>query len=675
MLFALPIIVAAVATYIQFAFIQGDEYEWLRPLVWNALEDMKGVMRHHMPSWMYPISAGDPRPTLPAPIPTNSSLLATNNQSLATGTPKQVSTLCLIHVPYETSGWMILHYQNICRTYFFNAICGMAVFLCLAGFVACLVTPTIRDCAQNRTEKPNTASSLVLIPPIDILDFELILPNRPASSQYNVKPNASSSPRLRPTTPESHFSSAVVNTNFSPAATPASVWKDLRISSPVTTSNEMPRSMARHWRRDFSCITSGGPCSCITSLSRMNSEPCHHPKSQMVPQTTTEGFSEPSNTKTVDLGPLTGEATRINLKTGPLEDIQRHDSPFRGSKERDLVAESIYQDSALGNSDIISSSGHDSSVDSTPRAAPRLIGCCKSSIESMPTMVRTSIDPHAEGTSNLASVVSASWAEFITLRSLVAPHLDHLGESFSLDSFQDENAWANSDACGPGPECTGPSPDASDSNDNSIACSGCAEHIKTTCYSSNSIGLTSQYSISTEPDTPLITPSNSMLQVPGSEEPSCMDATSDLRPSMDFVFENQLSKIESSLASPSEGKSCSNPFTEAQPNGSTPKNSDGSLPSRTLGSQTFLDDRTYAEVAGVPSDIESAQATLTLERWRLPHSSSSHSRSHKVPGANKQGVSNWETHGTAASMWARVPDPNSRGFVGRRGRRGRAQIM
>ncbi|KAF8757739.1 hypothetical protein RHS01_03615 [Rhizoctonia solani] len=596
MLFALPIIVAAVATYIQFAFIQGDEYEWLRPLVWNALEDMKGVMRHHMPSWMYPISAGDPRPTLPAPIPTNSSLLATNNQSLATGTPKQVSTLCLIHVPYETSGWMILHYQNICRTYFFNAICGMAVFLCLAGFVACLVTPTIRDCAQNRTEKPNTASSLVLIPPIDILDFELILPNRPASSQYNVKPNASSSPRLRPTTPESHFSSAVVNTNFSPAATPASVWKDLRISSPVTTSNEMPRSMARHWRRDFSCITSG------------------------------------------DLGPLTGEATRINLKTGPLEDIQRHDSPFRGSKERDLVAESIYQDSALGNSDIISSSGHDSSVDSTPRAAPRLIGCY----------------PHAEGTSNLASVVSASWAEFITLRSLVAPHLDHLGESFSLDSFQDENAWANSDACGPGPECTGPSPDASDSNDNR---------------------LTSQYSISTEPDTPLITPSNSMLQVPGSEEPSCMDATSDLRPSMDFVFENQLSKIESSLASPSEGKSCSDPFTEAQPNGSTPENSDGSLPSRTLGSQTFLDDRTYAEVAGVPSDIESAQATLTLERWRLPHSSSSHSQSHKVPGANKQGVSNWETHGTAASMWARVPDPNSRGFVGRRGRRGRAQIM
>ncbi|CAE6394014.1 unnamed protein product [Rhizoctonia solani] len=695
MLLALPIILVAVASYIQFAFIQGDGYEWFRPFVWDALEDLMGIMRRRMPLWMQPISMGDPRLMLPAPIPTKDLFSAIDNQSLVTNTSSEVSISGFIHTPFETLEWTVLRFQDIRKTYFFNILCGVTVFLCLAGLRAWLVDfkPTTRSCLQKCTQKSKANSSSPLVPPAYILDFELILPNRQTLGRRNTTPQTILSPPMGPTTPEYHIGSAVLDIASTPATAPESTWRGLRIRSPATTPNGIIRDLSRHWRRDCSYAKGGDPCT--TSRGRTKSGSYHQPNSRIsaMPRITVNESPKSSSTAIADICSRTGQPTKRHLGIESLEDTTSHGSPANGSNGCNLVvSEPTPGDLLVGNSGIGISTVPDPSGDSTPRATPISPGCHVSFINGTLNLVQTPINLCAEEILDPTPLVSASWVESIALRDSLVPHLDsnlsvppesvvqHTDHSSSVNSFERGNAWANKDAYSSEPENTGVPPNISDPNDDNAIYLECAEHLHTASNSSTSIEWMSQRSILTDLDTPLITPSNSVLPVPGSGESSRVDAPLGVSyPSMDFAFENQLSQVESSPGSPSMAINCLDSFAKPRLSGVAPANSYGALSSHPLESQSFLDDRTYAEVAGVPSDIGSAWAAFTLERWRVPRSSSSRpqsngpSSSHKARDAPNEGASSWAAYGTATSMWARVPDSNSRGFGNRRGRGGRAQ--
>ncbi|CEL56396.1 hypothetical protein RSOLAG1IB_07782 [Rhizoctonia solani AG-1 IB] len=401
-----------------------------------------------------------------------------------------------------------------------------------------------------------------------------------------------------------------------------------------------------------------------------------------MPRPAADELPESSSTAAVDVDSFPGEPVERHLIIGSIKDASSYTSPANGSDERASTAsESTLGDLVSGNSEIGVSTHKDSSGDSTPRALPKNTGRHGCFVVDASGLVQTPIHPSVEGILDSDSAASAPWIESIALRGSLA----HLGSDLEDASFSNrhhtDNAWVNGNTHRPGPDNAGVPPNSLDTSDNNGINFERIEPLHKAFNSSVSLEWMSERSISTEPDTPLITPSNSSLPIPRSEESSYVDTSLDTPyPSMDFVFEDQMSQAEPSSGSPSVDTSSLNSFAEAKPSGFTPDNLDRTFYPQVPELHSFLDDRTYAEVAGVPSDIESAKATFTLKRWKPLRSSGSRSlsngpsSSHRVRSANKEGLNNWAAYGTATSMWARVPDPNSRGFESRRDR-GHTQIM
>lgn len=136
MLLALPIIAVVVASYIQFAFIRHDGFGLFRPLVWDALEDLKEIMRRRMPFWMQPISAGILKLTLPAPIPTSGLSVVPSNQTLSVVPPLEGLKSYFNSPPFGIPAWIFLRSQEIQKTYLFIVFCGAVTFLSLEGIYA-----------------------------------------------------------------------------------------------------------------------------------------------------------------------------------------------------------------------------------------------------------------------------------------------------------------------------------------------------------------------------------------------------------------------------------------------------------------------------------------------------------------------------------------------------------
>ncbi|CAE6526012.1 unnamed protein product [Rhizoctonia solani] len=378
MLLALPIIAVAVASYIQFAFIGRDGFGVFRPLTWNALEDLKGIMRRRMPSWMQPISAGVLKLTLSAPIPTNDLPAATSNQTLTVVTPPEISKSYFNDPLFGIPTWIVFRSQEIQGTYFFDTLCGVVAFLCLAGiyvFWTRLMTLTSKafvcDGQQKRTgepKSPNTMHSVAhpLVSMTGTLDSvsELISLNSPATGLHDsalgtADISGSISPRLpiASTVPELRFDPLVLSSSLPPATTSQPVWDELRVS-PIESPNEMDVDLSRYWHREVMVMEGvpfitnrprtapgsygqwnaigSGPSS--TGLSRtggpnngliyatpgwLSSSPRKFPDSQVpvVPRVTVGEYQEPSKAPTVDCCTCVEKPDNYPSGTRPLQDV------------------------------------------------------------------------------------------------------------------------------------------------------------------------------------------------------------------------------------------------------------------------------------------------------------------------------------------------------------------
>ncbi|CAE6481464.1 unnamed protein product [Rhizoctonia solani] len=702
MLLALPIIFVAVASYIQFAFIQNDGFKWFRPLMWDALEDLQVIMRRRMPLWMLPISAGIPKLGLPAPILTKSAT-ASGNQTLMAVPSLGVSVSGFNVFPFDISAWIVL--------------CGTIVCLCLAGIYALwnpLETPNwkaaTRDSLQEPAEIPkltdtmhHIARPLVPTPGVLVSISELVSPNQLSVDSYNSVHSVTrilgpiNRLPMAPTVPGSRLDPPLLNST--PATAGKSTWDKLRVLSSTESPNAMDAYMSRYWRGKLMNINGVPHNSAQARMAHMKLSVSHGLRSAgpgraektdtgvvystpsrlpaireeppnirifFLPRRVVNVRQEPSNTSSVDLSTCTYRQVERPLEAGPPGDVPVVIKPTIDEPEASP---------GVGNLDTGVSTTCVSSEDSTLLAVPGPTEHADSPIGGTPDLIQVQVDLR-DDEANLVpgSAASSTWVGLVALRgSLAHPcsnpatHTDESEPSDTRDmndhspiDFDHENAWANDDADSLEPfsiDGTDMAPDASNRDHaTDYGYSECIERLCTCSDSSTSIGWMSQRSLSPVSDTPLITPSNSMPQVSRTDKPSCPKEPLDVPGSnMDFIFESQLSQSASSLTqygSLSVDTDKLDSFVKVQPSVFLPANSDGAhTPNLSPKSQTLQcspDDRTYAEVAGVPSVIESARATLSLSRWRIPrpgpqrHEPNSSSSTHSSPGLAH---GDWAGHG------------------------------
>ncbi|CAE6456371.1 unnamed protein product [Rhizoctonia solani] len=756
MLLAIPIIAAVVASYFQFTLIRNVGYRVFQPLMWDALEDLKGIMRRRMPFWMRPISAAASRLGLPSPIPTNDSTVITNQTVVST--PPEVSISGFDNFPFELPAQ---------KTYYFSALCGAFVLLCLAGsyvLLTSIVTPASKASPRDHQQeyamdvKSETAVHPVVHPSVpQIITLESV--SGLISSKALAVDSADSAPSalgvsgpvnmrmpMAPIVPESHLELPIIGSTLPPASASESTWEELRVPSPTGSPDVEDPDLSRYWHREV-VIMEGFPYDpvrartglrrrvrqdttgrglCATGSSRatevdtgaIRSTPSglpvireESPNSQMpvIPQIIVEEYQKSSNASMVDGSTCPERSAKCPLETRSPQDAPVVLHPVADVSTRGGMA---INESTTGQTKDISGgldAGISAVYDSTGSSTLEATEHPESLVGGTPDLLQIQIDLR-DLERNLArgSTASATWVGFVALRdSLVRFCSDPTarngpsqgsagGTAYSIMEDIDDflpvslpvhaNAWANDSVHSLEPlaptDSTSMTPDASEQDVVHAFAYSERERLRTFSNSSTSLGWMSQRSGSTHPDTPLITPSNSVPHVSQPDEPSCLEDPANISsPSMDFIFEDQLSQTTSpapstEYGSPLEGATGLDSFADIQPSGSA---STLHHCSEAQMLQSFLDDRTYAEVAGVPSEIESARATLSLRRWRIPRpgpqrpqpNSPSPSRSGRsAPDVN---TANWAGHGTANSMWARGPDPNSRGFESRRGRARRAQ--
>ncbi|CAE6496670.1 unnamed protein product [Rhizoctonia solani] len=636
MLLALPIIAVAVASYIQFAFIRRDGFGVFRPLTWDALEDLKGIMRRRMPFWMQPISAGAPKLTLSAPIPTNDLSAATSNQIPTVVTPPEISKSYFNDPLFGIPTWIIFRSQEIQGTYFFNILCGAVAFLCLAGiYVFWTRLMVVYDGQQKRAgepKSPNTMHSVArpLVSMASTLDSvsELISPSSPATGLRDsalgaVDISGPISPRLpiAPTVPGSRLDPLMLSSSLPPATTSQPIWDELRVS-PIESPNEMDVDLSRYWHREV-MVMEGVPF--ITNRPRtaprsygqwnaiglgpssiglnrtgdpdngliyatpgwLSSSTRKFPDSQvpLIPRVTIEEYQEPSKAPTVDCCTCVGKPDNYPSGTRPLQDVSTsRDLAMDISAEGSLdISGSTFGEPRPIPSDSIASmcvsTIQDSSGDSTLCVIPET-EYFETPRGGTPYLLHTQVDSGSrEGDLVPASTTFASWVgldasndslvqicsspatrnvvldETRGATPLVIPGLSGVPLINHLDH---DNAWTTHIVNGAGLESltddTGVDPGASGKGDLYIY-SECMEHLRTSSISSTSIGWMSQCSASTHPDTPLITPSNSLPSAVQLDESLCPKVSpNEPGSTMDFLFEKQLSQA-SSLPSSTQGVS------------------------------------------------------------------------------------------------------------------------
>ncbi|CAE6479005.1 unnamed protein product [Rhizoctonia solani] len=724
MLLALPIIAVAVASYIQFAFIQNDGFKWFRPMMWDALEDLQGIMRRRMPLWMLPISAGITKLGLPAPILTNNaSAAASSNQTLMAVPSPGVSISGFNVFSSEILTWIVL--------------CGAMACLCLAGICALwnlLGTPTWKPATRDQqkpTGEPKLTDKMhpidhpwVPTPSVLVSISELASPNQPSTDSYNSVRSVMRIPGpinrlpMAPTVPESRLNPPLLDST--PATADKSTWDKLRVPSSTESPNAMDMYMSRYWRgklmningvpynsaqsrmahRKFSIghglRSAGSGCDEKTDAGIVHSTPSRLPAIREEPpnirilvlsRKVVGVCQEPSKASSVDHSTCTQRQVKRPLEAGLPQDAPVAIKPTINEPEASP---------GVGNLDPSVSTTCVLSGDSTPL---KVSGPTEhfDSIGGTPNLIQVQVDLR-DDEANLVpgSAASSTWVGSLALRgSLVHPcsntatrtneiepsTMQDMDDHSSVDAFDHDNAWANDDADSLELfSIDGMAPDASN-RDHAAAYdySECIERLCACSDSSTSIGWMSQRSLSPVSDTPLITPSNSMPQVSRIDKPSCSEELLDVPGSnMDFIFESQLSQSASLLTqhgSPSVDTDKLDSFVQVQPSIFLPANSDGTptpnLSPESQIPQCLLDDRTYAEVAGVPSGIESAQATLSLSRWRIPRPSPQrHQPNGSSPTCSAPGLAHgsWVGHGITNSMRARPANPNSSGFESRRGR-------
>ncbi|CAE6506548.1 unnamed protein product [Rhizoctonia solani] len=716
MLFALPLIAAAVVSYIQFAFIRDNGYKWFQPMMWEALEDLKGIMRRRMPLWMMSISAGIPRLMLPAPIPFSGLCVDADDDQALMAVPSHE----------ETQG-----------TYSFDTFFAAMLTLCLTIVYTVWIlsaTSTSKVAASDHQRNPIRKPRLVVIvyhpaapsPGILAPVSELVSPDQAIAEPRNSVPSPTrilgpihSSLPIVPNVLGSRVTQPLLNS--APAIANESIWRELRVPS----SNAMNTATSGYWRRVIMVIertpynsaqlrmahrkykigygthsagadrgeeTGTGFHSTSSGLPAIRDEPLNT-GTPFIPRTTVEG-QQLSTTSSVDLPTRTERQIEPSLKMGSPQDV-----PPAVSETSDLE---VTKSGLVASLDTGISAVCTSSTGSTSLEAPELIEYSKSTVGCTLDLLQTRNDL-GDREENLVSGCAAStaWGGLVALRDSLARPLSNpdtrtvvdestplteqdTGDHSSFDSFHHDNAWANDDTDSLEPFLTngsGITLEASNPNNaNAYDYSKCNGRLCTSSDSFTSIGSMS-CSSSTRPDTPLITPSSSMPQVSRGDEISCAEGSLDAPvSSTDFVFGSQLSQTAPSSPPIQHGASSMdtgglNSLPQVQANGFSPANSDmaptPNLSPESPALQCFLDDRTYAEVAGVPSPIESARATFSLSRWRVPRlgprrpqpngPSLARSVLDMVPGS-------WAGYGTVNNVWARSPDSNSCGFENRRER-------
>ncbi|KAJ1306379.1 hypothetical protein OPQ81_007384 [Rhizoctonia solani] len=478
MLLALPVIAAIFVSYIQFTFIRRDGYEWLRPLVWDALEDIKGIMRRRIPLWMQPLPAATTKLTLPAPIATDDLPVATTNQTLMNITQGKVPIFGFDNTLFDVPARIVLRLQEIRGTSLFYPLCGATLFLCVAGFytlwalLSKLRSFSVRNEMQEDTGRLKSTTIVHSVAPqiSALASFsEPISPNPPVTDLRKSASGAARVPGfvtpglpMTPYVPESCLEPPVLGSSFPPATASESTWEELRVPSLIKSTDALDVDPSGRWHPEVMMIGSG-PCYSVQSpvvpkeYGRRNTTSrtlpstgsnrakesdtgisCSKPRefsvigevpnsqSPVIPLITVEEYQEPSKTPTVGSSNCAGEPVECRLETGLHPNVlATHAVAMDDSAEGSSAIGQWAKDepeSTLGDLDV-SKLGTSFSIvcvrsgDSTPRAAPETTERPESSVGSTPDLLHIQTGSRDLEESLVSrSTTPATWVGFVALR-------------------------------------------------------------------------------------------------------------------------------------------------------------------------------------------------------------------------------------------------------------------
>ncbi|CAE7103737.1 unnamed protein product [Rhizoctonia solani] len=373
---------------------------------------------------------------------------------------------------------------------------------------------------------------------------------------------------MAPTVIESHLAPPLLDST--PATANESTWEALRVSSPIEFPESMNGTMSIYWRRKLMVM----------------------------------GDARRNNGRQINITEV-----GVVYPTPSTLPVIREESP----NSQNLDTSTSTAPASCGNSTLLAAheltEGSESSIGDTP-------GCSHIQMDSC----------DLEESPGIGSATTTTWVESMALRDTLSrpttqnvildatdgtkpPSMQDVGDLLPVKSFDHENAWANHDVENseiPIDSAGVPLDSPDRENVNAYDYSECIERLCTCSGSSTSLGWMSQCSASTGLGSPLVTPSNSLPHLSQVDRPSTEEPHDVQSSCMDVIFESQLSQTGSSSppqpGSPSMDTSRFDSVVQIASNGSSSADSD-TVPAPKLSPESqmlqyFLDDRTYAEVAG-----------------------------------------------------------------------------